>query len=83
MRARSLPPLVRLRDMRTTPHGHARRAACQACGHSWPLPLAGLLRENTELTPLDYALQALTCPRCDAQGCATAVLEKMEKQEKV
>lgn len=76
MRARSLPRIVRLRDVRTTPHGHTRLAACQACKHSWPLPVAGLLRENTELTPLHEALQALSCSKCGAQGYAQALLEK-------
>ncbi len=70
------PRIMRLRDMRTPPYGHAWVVACQRCGYTWPLPLSGMLRQHSEFTPLQHGVEALTCSQCDAQGQAKTTLQR-------
>ena len=69
---------LRLRDVLATPPGHVRLAVCRHCGHQAPLPVAGLLRQHTEFTPLTQALSALRCSGCGEYETIQAVLQKVE-----
>ncbi len=77
MRERILPSAVRLRDIRTTPHGHVRLAVCRSCAHESLLPVSGLLRRHSEWCLLSTAMTALTCPACGEQGHTEAQLSRV------
>jgi len=55
---------LRLSNLRRTPRGFVRMAACLGCGHMAPLPLRDLIRRYGESCLMELAAMHLRCEEC-------------------